>query len=134
MGITQLITALVLGFAVSALLTWREIPLLKKNQFKQYIREEGPESHKKKSGTPTMGGLSMIAALIIVTIVLSAVFHGLTGRTWVMIVMTLLFGAVLMVLGVVGEYLGKAILILNNTPQYIVRKEVNIKEEGQTDE
>ena len=40
--------------------------------------------------------------------------------------MTLLFGAVLMVLGVVGEYLGKAILILNKTPQYIVREELNI--------
>lgn len=39
--------------------------------------------------------------------------------------MTLLFGAVLMVLGVVGEYLGKAILILNKTPQYIVREELN---------
>ena len=45
-----------------------------------------------------------------------------------MCVMTLLFGAVLMVLGVVGEYLGKAILILNNTPQYIIRETVNIEE------
>lgn len=39
---------------------------------------------------------------------------------------TLLFGAVLMVLGVVGEYLGKAILILNKTPQYIIRESTNI--------
>lgn len=39
---------------------------------------------------------------------------------------TLLFGAVLMVLGIVGEYLGKAILILNKTPQYIVRETINI--------
>jgi undecaprenyl-phosphate 4-deoxy-4-formamido-L-arabinose transferase len=44
--------------------------------------------------------------------------------------MTLLFGAVLMVLGVVGEYLGKAILILNKTPQYIVREELNTDEES----
>lgn len=42
--------------------------------------------------------------------------------------MTLLFGAVLMVLGVVGEYLGKAILILNKTPQYIVREELNTED------
>ncbi len=56
------------------------------------------------------------------------------GWTSTICVMTLLFGAVLMVLGVVGEYLGKAILILNNTPQYIVRKEVNITGKGQTDE
>ena len=39
--------------------------------------------------------------------------------------MTLLFGAVLMMLGIVGEYLGKAILILNKTPQYIVREKLN---------
>lgn len=49
----------------------------------------------------------------------------LIGWTSTMCIMTLLFGAVLMVLGVIGEYLGKAILILNNTPQYIVRKELN---------
>ena len=30
-----------------------------------------------------------------------------------------------MVLGVVGEYLGKIIMILNNTPQYIVRETIN---------
>lgn len=94
MGVSNLIITLLLGFAVSALLTWREIPALKKHQFKQYIREEGPESHKKKSGTPTMGGLSMVAALLIVTIVMSAVFHRLTVETWVMIVMTLLFGGI----------------------------------------
>ena len=35
------------------------------------------------------------------------------------------FGLVLMVLGVIGEYLGKIILILNNTPQFIVRDTVN---------
>ena len=35
------------------------------------------------------------------------------------------FGLILMVLGIVGEYLGKIILILNNTPQYIVRETIN---------
>ena len=94
MGVTQLITALAAGFILSAIFTWREIPLLKKHQFKQYIREEGPESHKKKSGTPTMGGLSMVAALLIAVIAVSGAFRQLTGETWVMIIMTLLFGAI----------------------------------------
>ncbi len=40
-------------------------------------------------------------------------------------VMVLFFGLVLLMLGVVGEYLGKIILILNKTPQYIVRETVN---------
>jgi undecaprenyl-phosphate 4-deoxy-4-formamido-L-arabinose transferase len=39
-------------------------------------------------------------------------------------VMALLFGATLMMLGVIGEYLGKIILILNKTPQYVVRETV----------
>lgn len=46
------------------------------------------------------------------------------GWSSMMCIMALLFGVVLMVLGVVGEYLGKIILILNNTPQYVVRETV----------
>ncbi len=45
------------------------IPLLKRMKFGQTIREEGPESHMIKTGTPTMGGLSFI----LVTIVLSVI-------------------------------------------------------------
>lgn len=41
-------------------------------------------------------------------------------------IMALLFGIVLMMLGVVGEYLGKIILILNKTPQFVVRETVGI--------
>lgn len=47
------------------------------------------------------------------------------GWSSTLCVMVLFFGLVLMVLGIVGEYLGKIILILNNTPQYIVRETVN---------
>lgn len=41
-------------------------------------------------------------------------------------VMVFFFGLVLMVLGIIGEYLGKMLLTLNHTPQYIVRETVNI--------
>ena len=47
------------------------------------------------------------------------------GWSSTMCVIVLLFGLVLMVLGVIGEYVGKIILILNKTPQYIVRETVN---------
>ncbi len=40
------------------------IPLLTRLKFGQSIREEGPAWHQKKSGTPTMGGLAMIAAVL----------------------------------------------------------------------
>ena len=42
------------------------IPLLKKLKARQSIRAEGPKSHRAKSGTPTMGGLFMLLALVLV--------------------------------------------------------------------
>ena len=39
------------------------IPVLKKIKARQSIREEGPQSHLTKSGTPTMGGIVIIAAV-----------------------------------------------------------------------
>lgn len=44
-------------------------------------------------------------------------------------VMVVFFGLVLMVLGIIGEYLGKVLLTLNHTPQYIIRETVNIGED-----
>ena len=43
------------------------IPLLRKLKFGQTIREEGPQSHLVKSGTPTMGGVIFIVSSLIVT-------------------------------------------------------------------
>jgi len=43
----------------------RFIALIKEYQIQQYIREEGPASHHKKSGTPTMGGLLIILAALV---------------------------------------------------------------------
>ena len=55
----------VTAFIVCALIGPVLIPYLHKLKFGQSIRECGPASHMKKSGTPTMGGLMMLAALII---------------------------------------------------------------------
>jgi len=44
------------------------IRMLRKHQVAERIREEGPESHKKKEGTPTMGGLIVLAGIIIPTL------------------------------------------------------------------
>ncbi|MDO5441346.1 MAG: phospho-N-acetylmuramoyl-pentapeptide-transferase [Bacillota bacterium] len=59
------------AFALSSLLTFIEIPFLKKLNAGQSIREEGPEAHKAKSGTPTMGGIAIITAICIVSLVCS---------------------------------------------------------------
>lgn len=55
----------VTAFIVCALVGPVLIPYLHKLKFGQSIRECGPASHMKKNGTPTMGGLMMLAALII---------------------------------------------------------------------
>ena len=43
------------------------IERLRALQVKQYIREEGPKAHQKKAGTPTMGGVLIVAAIVIPT-------------------------------------------------------------------
>ena len=75
-----------------------------------------------------IGALSATLGIIVtIWLIYKKVTDPLLPMGWAstLCLMTLLFGAVLMMLGVVGEYLGKAILILNKTPQYIVREELN---------
>lgn len=56
------------SFLFSILFAPYFIKFLKKFQFGQSIREEGPESHKKKSGTPTLGGLIFLFTLTLTTL------------------------------------------------------------------
>ena len=55
-----------LTFMMSTLLTSFLIPVLHKKHFGQNIREEGPESHFKKAGTPSMGGIAIIASTMLI--------------------------------------------------------------------
>ncbi len=57
----------VISFAVAAVLGVFLLPLLRRLKFGQSIREEGPQWHRKKSGTPTMGGLIFIGAFLMVS-------------------------------------------------------------------
>ena len=45
------------AFGITALFGFIILPWLKKLQIKQHVRDDGPESHLKKEGTPSMGGL-----------------------------------------------------------------------------
>ena len=58
------VTALLISILMGPLI----INFLKSMQFEQYVREDGPKSHYKKSGTPTMGGLIILSSLIISTL------------------------------------------------------------------
>ena len=64
---TYLLTALV-AFALMLVLGPILIPLLHRLKFGQVEREEGPASHKQKQGTPTMGGIAFLIAILIATL------------------------------------------------------------------
>ena len=57
---------LLLSFVATVVLALIIIPILRKLKVGQIEREEGPKSHLKKQGTPTMGGIIMIIVLLIV--------------------------------------------------------------------
>ena len=62
------IKALIIAFIITVALAIVIIPILKKLKVGQIERDDGPESHLKKQGTPTMGGIIMILAVTIITL------------------------------------------------------------------
>jgi phospho-N-acetylmuramoyl-pentapeptide-transferase len=82
-SITALIICLVIG-------PWL-IAKLKEFQIGQYIREEGPQSHQTKAGTPTMGGILIHVAILVPTLLWMDLRNSLV---WLVIMATLGFGVV----------------------------------------
>ncbi|MBX7370108.1 phospho-N-acetylmuramoyl-pentapeptide-transferase [Clostridium chauvoei] len=67
---SNLAIALVLGVLISLVLGPITIPILRRLKFGQNIRKEGPKSHLKKAGTPTMGGVIFLLSTTITMIVM----------------------------------------------------------------
>ncbi|MFQ9933613.1 MAG: phospho-N-acetylmuramoyl-pentapeptide-transferase, partial [Lachnospiraceae bacterium] len=61
----EVVAVIIMSFATSVILCPVIIPFLQRLKLGQYIREEGPKRHLKKTGTPTMGGLIILAAIVI---------------------------------------------------------------------
>lgn len=59
---------LIIAFVVSIIMGFIIIPILKKRKVGQIERDDGPQSHLKKQGTPTMGGIIIIITMILVVI------------------------------------------------------------------
>lgn len=57
------------AFAVSLVITKLEIPVLIRVKAGQNIREDGPQAHLSKAGTPSMGGFSIIIASVVVALI-----------------------------------------------------------------
>ncbi len=87
------LTALVLSFVIGP----RMIKKLSVNQLGQPVREEGPETHLLKAGTPTMGGALILTAVAVSTVL----WADLENRfVWVVLFVMLSFG----VIGYVDDY------------------------------
>lgn len=101
------ILAVVLAFALTAVLGPMFINWLHKLKYGQEIREEGPAWHQKKSGTPTMGGIMFIVGIgasVIINIAITAIMNNLTPgilKALILFAVALGFGAI----GFVDDYI-----------------------------
>ena len=92
-AILGVLTALLISFAVGPIMIRR----LSLYQIGQQVRQDGPETHTIKAGTPTMGGALILVAVAVATLL----WADLANRfVWIVLVFTLLFG----VIGWVDDY------------------------------
>src|SRR5271169_4612316 len=87
------LTALFLCIALGPWL----IAKLREFQIGQYIREEGPRSHQKKAGTPTMGGVLIVISIIVPTLLWADLRE---IYVWIALFALLCFGAI----GFIDDY------------------------------
>ena len=85
---------ILLSFALVCLLAKIIIPKLRKYKLGQNIRQEGPKSHLKKAGTPTMGGVLFIISSLIAVLVSSLAGFVFTNEIILLVVGSTAFGLV----------------------------------------
>ena len=92
---------LIVSFIASLIAGLLVMPILKKLGVSQHIRDDGPESHLKKEGTPSMGGIILLAAMCFVGFM--AMIKYPTSRQTLLILVgsTLIFGFI----GFIEDYL-----------------------------
>ena len=88
------LTALIISILMGPLI----INFLKSMQFEQHVRTDGPQSHYKKTGTPTMGGLLILSSLIISTLLWADL-----GNRYIWVVLSVTIGFSL--IGFFDDYL-----------------------------
>ncbi|MFD3448042.1 phospho-N-acetylmuramoyl-pentapeptide-transferase [Microbacteriaceae bacterium 4G12] len=89
-----LLVTIGVAFLIAVALSPIFIPFLRRLKFGQSIREEGPKSHQKKSGTPTMGGIVIFLSMMITTVLMVAKFGKLNTETYLLLFVTLGYGLI----------------------------------------
>ena len=98
------VVALLATFGITVLVSRKLIPILKSRKMGQTILEIGPRWHKSKEGTPTMGGIAFIAAVVIVGLAASVYLAVTDGiRSTLPFVLTLAFGVAGGLIGCVDD-------------------------------
>ena len=100
MGYVQIGFVIVMAFLVGMTFTSLLIPVLQKKHAGQNIREDGPQSHMKKAGTPSMGGIAIIAGTLFIFCFTVWMQKSFSGEFAVIVTGFLLFGA----LGFLDDY------------------------------
>ena len=95
--VQEAVAAVLISFALSAAACPLLIPFLKKLKFGQQVRDDGPQAHLKKQGTPTMGGVGFLAAVLITGLI----FVPRSPRVLPVLLMTVGFGLI----GFLDDYL-----------------------------
>ena len=94
MTVASTIIILVVAFLLSVVIAPFAIPMLRRLKFGQSIREEGPQSHLKKAGTPTMGGIIFLLSILLTTIILGLVYEYFTVQTTILLLVFIGFGVI----------------------------------------
>ncbi len=92
-NLTVLIITIGMAFLITVLFSPIFIPFLRRLKFGQSIREEGPQSHLKKSGTPTMGGIMILLSVLITSLIVTwKVNAGIGYELWLLLLVLLGYG------------------------------------------
>lgn len=94
MTLATTMTILAISFVLTVILAPIGIPMLRRLKFGQSIREEGPQSHMKKAGTPTMGGILFIISIIATTLIAGSIYNLFTTQTVVLLLVLVGFGVI----------------------------------------
>lgn len=93
MSLLSWVAALISGFIIVFVLMPSLIRYFRARKEGQMIREEGPSWHEKKSGTPTMGGLLFIIAILVTTLWVGFWQGLMQPTTWILMFILVLYGA-----------------------------------------
>ncbi|WP_125605299.1 phospho-N-acetylmuramoyl-pentapeptide-transferase [Lapidilactobacillus bayanensis] len=86
--------ALLATFVLTAIAMPYFIKYLRRHDEGQQIRDEGPKWHEKKSGTPTMGGLIFLIAILIVSLIVGLLMKQVNTTLWLFTLVIFLYGAI----------------------------------------